>query len=115
MESIILWSIGIFIYLLIGWGVAMEAEKYDERGEYEKHEFFLVAITWPVELGCFIAGASLYYKNDKNKLYGVFINHKPFKEAIFTQVYEMNMKLFDIEKSLKTIESITQKDNDKKV
>jgi len=114
MEHIILWIIGILIYLAIGFGVmgTFHVLREEQGNPQDTVDVIYCILGWPVELGSLIGRASCYLQSEMNSVYG--FHKKPFKENLLGQIADLRQELWKIEVILNKQESITQKDNDKK-
>ena len=103
MESIIVWIIGIVIYLLIGWGAVLS---YDYKN---KSASILTLLFWPVDLGSLIELASKYYSIRIN----IVSKPKADPEAMLHHVYAIREKVEEMDKVLHSIEEKVQKNGEK--
>jgi hypothetical protein len=113
MENIIFWVIGILLYLLIGYGVEFDS---DSREKKRGIEFIVNVLVWPFEFGCLISRASVYCGSKFNisMSYESMGNRYGALDPTLQEVFEVKLKVAEIEKILHNIENMAQKDNDKK-
>jgi hypothetical protein len=108
MESGILWFIGILLYILIGYGAAYDGDSYRKR---EGIAFALEVLIWPFELGCLISRASNYYGKKFNISMSYESMNKTYAalDPTLQEVFEVKLKVTEIEKILHNMEKMVQK------
>lgn len=113
MGIIILWGIGIIVYLLIGFGYMHSGRKIHKeiKEPINRYDAFILILVWPFEVGCLIARASVYLESERVSLYGGLfgLGGKPFKQKLLDEIVELKIKLSDIEKAIHNIENTLQK------
>jgi hypothetical protein len=114
MGSIMLWGIGILIYLLIGLGVG-KATYINHEDDYDEGDrrigFIFGFLLWPFEFGALIVRASIYYATRISIYRSNKWRHGNISpDTMLHQVIEMRAKVDDIEKILGNIEKNSAKE-----
>lgn len=128
MEHIILWIIGIIIYLAIGFGMKSSSNNLLKMGliDYyywsdEKIWSILEVLIWPVELGDLLFRAKAYYQIKLNLLHSynkawnsTLFNNGGIIDPVSSQLTDIKFKVDRINDSLENIKKMTQKNIDMK-
>jgi hypothetical protein len=115
MVMLIILGIGIFIYLLIGWGVAktvcsnesgLAEEEQADLSLNNKGFFVLSLLTWPIEFGAAISRVSIYYGGSLAKQR--WFKGQPAPEIVIPAIAH---HICEIKELLKNIDEQSKKSN----